>query len=418
MDTSPLFAQAAFVAGGDAPKTGCCGPYSRKMPGRLEQNPLVYGTPLSPDLAISRDREVELVLRLALAGQNTRLSAPRGYGKTTLLAQVRAAAYNQGLNTVRVDLQGIRSLGDVAARVEHGYAGARGPITGRALRQLGLRARADVLSTSRDVEPPRGDVAHRLLLELLDLPLTFHMCNRIRTVVIFDDFQDVRKADGCVESVIQSCIQHHGNVASYVFGCSSSQILIHRARPLVLGPLSDRAVAAFICERFARSERDPAPVLDALLRTAGGHPQRMMLLAHHLWEQTPHGHASSESAWQQALAVAYAELQEAFEDACNEPDERSVLAALAWGRRPLLAPETLRHFSITETTAEAALIKLLGSGELVRSTSGELDFVDPLYRNWIAAGRRPPRARRTLRSISGDASSAASGEPASARRAG
>ena len=394
------------MPGGDTPKTGAAA-YSRVMPDRLEQNPYVYGTPLAPALAISRDREVELVLRLALAGQNTRLSAPRGYGKTTLLAQARAAAYNQGLNTVRVDLQGIRSLSDVAARLEHGFATARGPISSRVLRQLGLRGRADVLSSPRAAEPPRGETAQRLLFELLDLPLTFHRCTGIRTVVIFDDFQDVHKADGCVESVIQSCIQHHGSVASYVFGCSSSQILIHRARPLVLGPLSDHAVASFICERFGRSGRDPAPVLDALLRTAGGHPQRMMLLAHHLWEQTPRGHASSESAWQRALAAAYAELQEAFEDAWNGPDERSVLAALAWGRRPLFAPETLRHFSITEATAEAAVVKLLGSGELVRSPSGELGFVDPLYRDWIAAGRRPPKAPRTLRAVSRDASSAA-----------
>jgi len=385
------------------------------MAGRLEQNPFLYGTPLVPGDAISREREVELVLRLALAGQNTRVSAPRGYGKTTLLAQARAAADDLWLNTVRVDLQGIRSAADVAGRLEHGFAAARGPVAGRVLRQAGLRAGGDVVRTPRDAPPARGEIAQRLLFELLDLPLTFYRCTRVRTLVIFDEFQDVCEADGCVEPLIRSCIQHHGRVASYVFGCSSSKMLSHRARPLALGPLSARRSASFIGKRFARSGRDPAPVLGTLLQTAGGHPQRMMLLAHHLWEHTPRGHASSQSAWQLALAAAYAELHEAFAAAWNGPDERSVLAAVAWGRKPLTAPETLQHFELTETIAEAALHKLIGSGQLVWLSSGELAFVDPLYRGWIAAGGRAPSAPRALQTVREEASLTTRGESASAR---
>src|SRR5207244_6505121 len=60
-------------------------------------------------------------------------------------------------------------------------------------------------------------------------------------------------------------------------------------------------IAAYIAERFARTRRGGDRVLDALLATARGHPQRAMLLAHRLWDEVDRGKAAYEDDWQAAI---------------------------------------------------------------------------------------------------------------------
>ena len=54
-----------------------------------------------------------------------RLSAPRRYGKTSLLRRLGAEADKAGMNYVEVDFYGVLSRLDVAARLEDGYAKLR-----------------------------------------------------------------------------------------------------------------------------------------------------------------------------------------------------------------------------------------------------------------------------------------------------
>ncbi len=57
-----------------------------------ELNPFVYDDPLPPDQLVDREPETAQLLGLAEGGHNTRLQAPRRYGKTTLLGKVRSRA--------------------------------------------------------------------------------------------------------------------------------------------------------------------------------------------------------------------------------------------------------------------------------------------------------------------------------------
>ena len=69
-----------------------------------ELNPFDFSKPASAEELIDRDRDLELLVRLAEANSNSRLTAPRRYGKTTLLKRVRAEAEALGMNTVHVNL--------------------------------------------------------------------------------------------------------------------------------------------------------------------------------------------------------------------------------------------------------------------------------------------------------------------------
>src|SRR5687768_4806522 len=95
-------------------------------------------------------------------------------------------------------------------------------------------------------------------------------------------------------------------------------------------------LAALIGARFETSGREVAEMIERLLDVARGHPQRAMLLAHHLWEQTPPGGTADAAAWSAALASVSGELEEAFERAWRSfsQGQQRVLAAIAWGQEP------------------------------------------------------------------------------------
>ena len=80
-----------------------------------------------------------------------------------------------------------------------------------------------------------------------------------------------------------------------------------RRPPVTRGPLPADALADFIVARFEDGRRDPGEAIGPLLDTAEGHPQRAMLLAHHLYEHTPARAVADVETWADALRAAQRE---------------------------------------------------------------------------------------------------------------
>ncbi|HEX4933678.1 MAG TPA: hypothetical protein VFV33_10900, partial [Gemmatimonadaceae bacterium] len=235
----------------------------------MAENPFVYSRVLAPADVVNRDGEVRALIDDALGGHYVRLVAPRRYGKTSLMGKVMAQAKRRhGMTGVLVDFFGVVSLADVAIRIERAYArhlqgGVRGKLESH-LKTLGLGLSLGVQGISVSLQRRSEDVDPLPALHaLLDLPLETHRHTRRRTLVVFDEFQDVLSLDG-VDGLIRSHIQHHGDVASYVF-CGSrpgmmARLFGSRERPLFgqakameLGPLQDADLGAYIQGRFIRN---------------------------------------------------------------------------------------------------------------------------------------------------------------------
>jgi uncharacterized protein len=228
------------------------------------------------------------------------------------------------------------------------------------------------------------------------------------TVAMFDEFQAVLSAGDEVDALIRSRIQHHNQIASYIFAGSHpgfmaelfgsrERPLYGQARPVVLGRLPDDELAVFIGDRFERSGKDVGSTLPRLLELAQGHPQRAMLAAHHLWERTEAGAIADEATWTSATEVMFSELQESFERVWEDftINERRVMAAVAWigpwgAGSSFYAKSTLDRFRLSKGTARDVSKRLLSRGDIERGAH-ELRIVDPLLEAWIASGRRPRR---------------------------
>jgi uncharacterized protein len=371
-------------------------------------NPFVIDSPAPPEDLIDRERELATLADLAEDGHNSRLVAPRRYGKTTLLRRLAEEAERRGMRSVYVDCFGVLTLDDVAGRFDRSYSEAlKGPLASwyaGVRRRWRLKGRVGTRGTGIEAEALAPGAADELLAEVLELPRRLHERDGMRTLVMMDEFQELLTAADSADALLRSRIQHHSAQASYVFAGSHPGLMAElfgdRERPLygqsreiALAPLDGGELAGYIEARFAAGGRSAGAVMGDLLDLVRGHPQRAMLLAHHLWETAGDEEPGPET-WERAVAAAFGELQETFERYWERlsANERRTLAAVAWTGRwgegsSLLAKDTLARFGLSKSTARTLGAQLARAGDLARLEGGGYELVDPLLEAWIASDR-------------------------------
>ena len=334
-------------------------------------------------------------------GHSCRLSAPRRYGKTSLVQRLRSDAERDGSATVYVNFYGILSVEEAVARLERGYRELRGPlarwIAGR-LASLSISVPTPAGPVSVRGAAARSD-AERNLLELLELPRQLFGRTGERVLVCFDEFQEVLSTRTPLDGVMRSVIEQHHEEAAYLFAGSHPGMMralfddrerpfYGQARAVELSPLAAEDLAEYIGADFERTGRDAGDALRPLLELARGHPQRAMLMAHFLWERTPAGERADEGTFAEALELTADELAEAFDRVwrgLDDGERRALAAVVASGGRPTHA-EGLWAADAPRMTVVEALTRLRDAGHVEEPGEG-WQLIDPLFARWIALGR-------------------------------
>lgn len=365
-------------------------------------NPFNYQSPVGPARLIDRRHELD-ELQLAAADRTAvRLAAPRRYGKTTLLDAHIAAMRAVGHRAVRVDFSRVATVADAAARVAEAFTvlpqDPRRSI-GRWAARLGVSASLGPMtvrvrgSSSR----PNPDEARAALIEMLDVPRTLAEADRGLTVVCLDEFQDLLVADDALDGLVRSVIQHHGEAAAYVFAGSQPSLMralfsdqerpfYGQARPLELPPLPVAEAAADIAALLDADglAARAGSAVDELLAFTGGHPQRTMLLAHHLYNVLDAGEPVDDPTLE-AIERGLRETRDAHQalwDALSRV-ERLVCLALADGQAPTGSRVAAEH-RVARSTLQDALDRLVTDGRQVQRTKkGAPYLLDPLLAEWL-----------------------------------
>lgn len=371
-------------------------------------NPFLFSEPVSPADLLDRDREAALLLDRAVGGHNSRLVAPRRYGKTSLLRRALADADGEGMVAVYVNFFGVLTPADVAARIEAAYAdqlpvrlkrwfeGVR-----RALK-ASIRAGGSPLPVG--VELSVGGAPERGLLEWLALPRQLHAAKGTRAMIAFDEFQDVMLAGSRIDAVIRSEIEQHGDAASYVFAgshvgmmrelfASKQRAFYGQAGAVELMPLSPVDVAEYVGDRFERARRDVGDALGPLLDFCEGHPQRTMLLAHFVYEQTAADERADAAAFAAALDRVLAvesgdELRAVW--SALAPGQRRALTAIAEDSGPLYGTAVQKRVGGARGGSVTTAVRgLLDAGEVVEDAGRVTGYrvIDPLLAYWVCSGR-------------------------------
>lgn len=366
-------------------------------------SPFVFQQPLAPAQLRGRESEIERVARAAAAGNAMVVSAPRRYGKTSLLVAVREALTARGHPVVLVDLYGTASMAELVVRLERAWSRVI-PRWRRAADRILETSRLGLSLGGQGIgvmfqRQPRMDPLPALHT-LLALPERLGSAER-RVVVLLDEFQSIGDLRGA-EGLLRSHLQHHRDVAGYVFAGSETHLLARQfddpdrpffgqALRLRLGRPTRSSLEETIETEFARTERAAGEALHPLLDVAEGHPQRTMLLAHFLWEATAHGGVAGLREWEAALVEARMHVAgevEARYDRATRNQQR-VLRAVAHNQSPFAAAARaalgLEGGSVSKTVELAirdGLIEQLVDPE-GQPVAGAYRVVDPLLADWI-----------------------------------
>jgi uncharacterized protein len=370
-------------------------------------NPFVYSRPVSPEDVVDREAEVRSLLHDAVGGHYVRLYAPRKYGKTSLLKKtLHDGEREEGLIPILVDLYRVASIADVTVRLERAYAKQlKGELRSRIeafLQRTGVGLSLGALGISARLQLDPASDPLPALHALLDLPLRLESSGGYRALIAFDEFQDIGRIEG-LDGLLRSHIQHHGEVASYVFAGSEPALmrllfetkerpLYGSAVPMRLGRLADADLAEYVAQRFELTGRRAGEALGPLLVAARGHPQRAMLLAHRLWEEVPPEGEGSLEHWNAAHAAALRELEPEFDAQWRGLDvsQQKTLRALLLGDGSPYRSAALRRLELTKDVVRRALPRLAATAEIEEREEGGYSLVDPLFAEWV--GRLNDRA--------------------------
>lgn len=363
-------------------------------------NPFNYQGPVEPARLIDRRTELDLLQRAAADRVAIRLAAPRRFGKTSLLDAHVASMRATGHLAVRVDLSRVATVADVAARFADGYSSLPDDPR-RSVRRwtarLGITAKLPGLQLhlAPSSERANPDQARAALLELLDVPMGLHQAGSGLTVVCMDEFQDLLVADDALDGLVRSAIQHHGGAAAYVFAGSQPSLMralfsdqerpfYGQARPLHLPPLPVAEATHDIVAMLAADELDAGNAVDELLAFTHGHPQRTLLLAHHLYDMLDSA-AKPDDAVGSAIDLALAETRDAHQAVWDSLGrvERIVVMALADGEAPSGSRVATEH-RIARSTLQDGLERLVKDERHVqRDEEARPYLLDPLFAEWL-----------------------------------
>jgi len=371
-------------------------------------NPFVFSEPVSPIDLLDREAEAALLVDRAFGGHNSRLVAPRRYGKTSLLRRALHDAESSALVGVYVSFFGVLTQTDVAARIETAYAKQLPRGLARWFEGVRRTVRATVRAGGgpipMSVEMSVDRTSERDLRYWLAIPRQLHDAKGVRATIVFDEFQDVMLAGSRIDAVIRSEIEHHGDAASYVFAgsnvgmmrelfASKRRAFYGQAGAVELAPLPPSDVAEYVGERFARGGRDVGEALGPLLDFCEGHPQRTMLLAHFLYERTPPGGQADASTFTAALdhvlgVEAGDELRAVWSALAS--GQRRALTAIAEDSGRLYGAQVQARVGGTRGGSLSAAVRaLVDAGEVVKDATHATGYrvVDPLLAHWVRAGR-------------------------------
>jgi hypothetical protein len=159
-----------------------------------------------------------------------------------------------------------------------------------------------------------------------------------------------------------------------------------QARPLELPPLPIEEAAADVVALFDAEGLGPrvGSAVDELLTFTGGHPQRTMLLAHHLYNLLD-ADESVDDPTLEAITLGLLETSDAHQalwDALARV-ERIVCLALADGQAPTGTRVADEH-RVARSTLQDALERLVADGRQVQRAPGGAPYLlDPLWAEWL-----------------------------------
>ena len=385
------------------------------MPGRVKAatpatNPFRFGRIVNGDAFTDREADLLVLERELRGGQNILIEAPRRFGKTSLILEVKRRLEANGIQVAYLDCMLVPSRARLADRLASAYLEAFKNPAQRAedwvvqhLKAFRVRPTLTISTdghASLSFEAGSAGVPNldALLEQIFQEPeLIARDTKKKRVVVILDEFQDLMELGVALLRQLRAVIQHQQHVSYALLG--SRQALLRRAvhdrnapllkmaRPYPLGPLPREEFATFLMTRFRASGRPvPKEAVYALIDFTGAHPNDTQEAAHFLWEVALLPLSTKElvsTAISRVLDAEAAQMTVLWHD--SAPAQRSLLVAVVeWGGRNIYSEQYRRRANLGPATTVQRAVQTLIDRELVdMEPSGPYIIKERFFEEWI-----------------------------------
>jgi hypothetical protein len=377
---------------------------------RPAENPFRFGRIVSGDAFTDREADLLVLQRELRSGQNVLIEAPRRFGKTSLILEVKRRLEADGIPVAYLDCMLVPSRARLADRLASAYLEAFRSPAQRAedwvlqhLKAVRIRptlsiddhGHTQIAFEAGSAGTPNLDA---LLEQLFQEPETIAKAGKKkRLVVILDEFQDLMELGPTLLRQLRAVIQHQQHVSYALLGSRQALLrkavhdrsapLLKMARPYPLGPLPREEFATFLLARFRASGRPvPKDAVFALIDFTRAHPNDTQEAAHFLWEVALLPLSSQElvsTAIDRVLDAEAAQMTVLWHD--SAPAQRNLLVALVeWGGRNIYSEEYRRHANLGAATTVQRAIQTLLERELVDLDAGGSYFIkERFFEEWI-----------------------------------
>jgi AAA+ ATPase superfamily predicted ATPase len=361
------------------------------------ENPFHYGSIVTGDDFVDREKELELLVREIRGGQRVLLYSNRRMGKSSLLKEL-ARRNRKEFIFAYVDLYGVSGKNKFLEMLIAEVARAAFTNTEKLVSAVTellkeTRIRFVITSTGRPgVELDQAELKDNDLADVIDLPEKIAKRRGKRVVVVLDEFQELLSIGGVqMLKRMRSRIQHHKH-ATYIFSGSKRHLLrqvfqeeegafYKSARSFELGPISRSAFEKFIVEKFEESGGSIEPRLAKRIVDVGqGYPYYVQQIAHELFDITNKPRKAEEV--EEAIRIAVEHHVPSFLvvwDSVKSQLQRRYLLAVA--REPSVGhgTEFIAKYGLKSYSHKQRIEKQLQARGLIESG----DLVDPMLTLWL-----------------------------------
>ena len=368
-------------------------------------SPFPFGKVAWADKFINRDPERKRLAANALASISTAIISPRRWGKSSLVRQVaHDLRNNKRVRFVFIDLFKVRTeqafyealaaevLAATSTRWEERLRTTRQFLKNLVpFIQFGTEPSSEITMNLRweDMKRSREDI--------LDLPERFAKAKRLKLVICVDEFQNVERFDDPLgfQKYLRATWQHQQNVAYWLYGSKRHLMMdiftkyempFYRFGDLMfLEKIGRKHWLTYLQKRFKVGKKTISVELsDRIATIMVDHPYGVQQLAYSTFIQS--GHVCKALDIDQALERLldhHGMLYQRIVDDLSNP-QLNFLRALLTGETKPSSKAAIQHFGLGTSGNVNRIKQALQDKDLLDFTGPQVEWLDPLFRIWLA----------------------------------
>ena len=368
---------------------------NEKLRNKLK-NPFKFGSIVDDIYFTNRVKELEQIISILNSDVHLIMMSPRRYGKTSLIMK---AIKEINRPTILLDMQVVTSEIDFAEQLLKKihkffpYEKIKTLLKSfRIVPTVSMNPISDEINISFNSNKS-GDIALEDVLNLINKLST----KRKKIIVVFDEFQAIRKIEKGMENRLRSILQYHTNI-NYVFLGSQESLIrdifennkspfYHFGYLLRLPKIPESDFQSYLEKRLKKISKKYIEISKNIMKFSKGHPYYTQQLAFSVWEELRHEEINKPVEIAIGKIVNHHDVDfERLWNTLNRTDMK-ILIGLSKLKNPPLSDMFLQNYNIgSSSTAYSSIMKLTRQGLVNKSQNG-YEIEDPFFRHWIIQKR-------------------------------